>query len=91
MNTFVLIDLASQLDEVLAAVEGQDPAQILAWLRQFGEVQPVPHPLDPHVYGFVSRVGLRTGFRITDQGHIVIIGQHTTHARGAHTVERPET
>ena len=91
MSTFMLIDLASQLDQVMEAVGGHDPAQILAWLRQFGDVQHVPHPLDQSLYGFVSRTGIRTGFRLTDQGHIVIIGHHTTQTWDKHESERSET
>jgi hypothetical protein len=90
MPTFVLIDLAAQQNQVRAVVGGQDPTQILAWLRQFGDVQHVPHPLDQHLYGFVSRTGVRTGFRLTDHGHIIILGPHTTHTQDNHDLADSE-
>lgn len=64
MPDFVVIDLGSQARAVGHYVQGWPRSQILAWLRQFGEVTYEPYFSQPGVahYSFVSRCGRSSGF-----------------------------
>jgi hypothetical protein len=63
MAAFILIDLCSQADAVLAQIHGAPPTAILAWLRQYGDVIPPPEPIDtkpsnlPELWTFRSYYG----------------------------------
>jgi hypothetical protein len=79
MHEFTLIDLETQFQEVTQLVQGKTKEQILIWLKQFGDVQQIPHPYDAHLFGFCSFSGRRVGFRLTVENTIVLLGDHTTH------------
>ncbi|GAB4121782.1 MAG: hypothetical protein Fur005_34560 [Roseiflexaceae bacterium] len=78
MSDFTLLDLDAQLDEVVNAIGSHNPEYILDWLRQRGSVHKIVHPLDQNLYGFESTIGIRTAFRFTVTGDLVIISRHAT-------------
>jgi hypothetical protein len=79
MSQFILIDLKTQADEVTRYIHGWAEERILQWLGQYGEVKKIHHPYDNRLYSFSSYNGSQTGFRITEEGHLIIMGQHTTY------------
>lgn len=78
MPDFTLIDLTSQHAQVAQYTRGKSREYILSWLRQFGEVQQIWSPYDSDLYGFRSLTGVTTGFRLTPDGQIIVLGDHTT-------------
>lgn len=78
MSNFILIDLATQHAAVKHHLQGRSREHILVWLCQFGEIHRIISPYDHNLYGFCSFVGIRTGFRLTTNGDITILGDHTT-------------
>lgn len=81
MTSFTLIDLAAQFDEVAALLKGKSKAEILDWLCQFGDVVYVQSPSgDNAYYGFRSTLDIQAGFRLTEDGSIFLMGDHTLRA-----------
>jgi hypothetical protein len=76
---FRLIDLASQADEAARYVAGWPKEKVLRWFQQQGEVTRIVTPYDNALYSFRSRAGVQTGFRFTETGQLVIIGEHSTY------------
>lgn len=75
---FVLLDLVTQAKAVKQYTNGWDVAMILEWLGTKGKVSKVRHPLDDYLYAFESSIGMRTGFRLLENGQLIIILDHTT-------------
>lgn len=76
---FTLIDLASQADEFWRYVKGWQTNQILEWLQAHGTLIPISHPMDTRLFVFRSVAGLETGFRLAEDGQLVILLEHTTY------------
>lgn len=79
MSLFIVLDLGSQANAVARYIQGWEKERILAWLSQQGEVRQISHPQDRNLYGFRSHVGITTGFRLLEDGQIIIIHDHTTY------------
>ena len=79
MSAFVLVDLSSQASAVARYIQGWSNDKIIRWLQQFGEVQQAAPPFSQmsDMFGFRSFVGLTTGFRLTTDGKLIILGDHT--------------
>jgi hypothetical protein len=75
MTDLSVIDLASQAREVANHIKGRKSSDVLAWLRQYGEIAAV-HPDNPNAYIFRSHSGATTGFIIEEGGLLSIIGDH---------------
>jgi hypothetical protein len=78
-STMIIVDLISQRDAVTQQTADMDDAQKLAWLRQRGEVIPIPRsdPSFPQAYVFESREGLEAKFLFSDC-EMIFLGDHTT-------------
>ena len=76
MGDFVLVDLYAQADDFDLFVRGWKVVDILEYMQQYGIVTYVENP---DSYLFRSRIGIATGFRFTEKGWLVIIGDHTTY------------
>ena len=81
-DMFHLVDLDRQADAVWQHVQGWPKERILAWLAQRGVVQQAGHPMDADVYGFESASGVRTTFRLTRTGQLVIVRADTLYQPG---------
>jgi len=84
MDTFHVIDLDRQADAVWQHVQGWTKERILAWLAQRGVVQQARHPMDADLYGFESPSGVRTTFRLTPAGQLVVVRGDTLYQPGHH-------
>jgi hypothetical protein len=80
ISWFNLVDLDSQAEAVAGLLRHLTVEQKLAWLRQQGEIVEVLHPLEGWQlgYGFISPLGMRTSFRFTEGGELVIVYDHNT-------------
>jgi hypothetical protein len=76
MTDLRVIDLASQAREVANHIKGWESSDVLAWLRQYGEIAAV-HPDNPNAHIFHSHSGVTTGFILEEGGLLSIIGDHT--------------
>jgi len=76
-NQFTLLDLDSQSQAVATQIRGFTADRILAWLAQHGTVERCPSPMWRDMYLFTSGVGVRTVFRLTDDGRMYILYEHT--------------
>ncbi len=81
-STFRIINLDSQADAMWQQVHGWSAARILEWFQLHGDVQKVSHPMDDKLYMFQSNIGIRTGFRLTNDGQLIIIRDHTMYQPG---------
>jgi hypothetical protein len=69
---FYLIDLASQYAAVCEYTHGWTQADIIAWMKCFGEViSPDPKAFAPH-YLFFSCTGLFAEFRFGKDGRLLV-------------------
>ena len=75
---FILLDLEAQAKAVKQYTIGWDAQTILEWLGTNGKVSKVRHPLGESLYLFESSIGIVTGFRIPENGQLVILLNHTT-------------
>ena len=75
MLEFRVVDLASQASAVAHYTRGWARDEVLMWLRQFGEA--VGSDRFPNHYRFISACGLHTGFILTEDGELLIVGDHT--------------
>ncbi len=77
-SDFVLVDLVSQRDAVLAVLRDLDIANRLKWLQSQGTVQTIEHsPGYPRTYVFESRLGIIAQFFFNDSGDFVFLGDHS--------------
>jgi len=77
MREFRVIDLDSQAQEVAKYIKGWKTSDVLAWLRQYGDLT-IGCRGHPNSYLFHSHAGVTTGFIIEQGGLLTIIGDHTT-------------
>ncbi len=71
MTDFMLIDLDRQAGAVADYVKGWKPEDVLAWLRQYGDIQ-VSTMAGETRYCHTSRFGFRGYFYFTENGEFVI-------------------
>jgi len=77
LREFVLIDLTSQMPYIPRHVRDWPRERLLAWLRVWGDVDPIPtRYLEPayDTYCFRSWLGLSMTFALTDSGRMFIPG-----------------
>lgn len=75
MRPFILLDLYSQADFIPQEVRTWPRQRVLAWLRQYGDVQEFSVPYmhgAPMTSQFRAPTGLRTGFILSDEGTLRI-------------------
>jgi hypothetical protein len=73
MSEFTVVDLLGQAEAIERHVQGWPPDDIMAWLRQFGEVTAVPiRHAQQTVYHFESRCGMPAAFWFTPDGRLTI-------------------
>ncbi len=80
MSDFTLLDLPSRALAVQQLLRGRSADAKLAWLRDHGNLIPVPtrSPGERPVYAFESIAGLKCIFFI-DGEEFVFFGDHTTY------------
>jgi len=82
VRSFTLVDLVSQAEYIPRDVRAWPRERILAWLAQYGEVWrievwPIPvHLDDGNDFFFRSWIGCETGFRLTEDGSMALVGDH---------------
>ncbi len=76
---FTLIHLESQADAFWRYVKGWQEDQILEWLEAHGTLVRDLFPMDDRLFLFRSVQGMQTGFRLTEDGKLVIMLDHTTY------------
>jgi hypothetical protein len=69
---FVLIDLTSQYDAVKHYIEKMETADILNWLKQFGEILEWSSPFGPMIYEFHSNCGPITRFHFSESNELIV-------------------
>lgn len=85
---FTLVDLDRQADAVASYIRGWSNAEVLRWMATWGVVLPALHPMDDTLYIFRSAAGLVTGFRLPDEGGLLIVRDHTIYRAGGDTQVR---
>jgi phage-related protein len=84
LNTnFQLIDLASQAGAVQKLLEGKTETEIVAWISQQGQIEPIPktNPEYKQVYRFTSQLAIEALFFFHD-GKLAFISDHTAFTVG---------
>jgi hypothetical protein len=70
---FILVDLQSQRAAVAEYVRGWDMAQVLAWMRQYGEVIEPDQSNHTEIYCFKSASGQSGYFHLTQETGLIIL------------------
>jgi hypothetical protein len=72
MSEFTVVDLLGQAEAIERHVQGWPPDDIMAWLRQFGDVTAIPmRHVQQTVYFFESWCGLQAAFWFTPDGRLI--------------------
>jgi hypothetical protein len=81
MRPFILLDLYSQAEFIPHEVRTWPRQHVLAWLRQYGEVQEWPlHAGNEMIVAteFRAASGLTTTFILSDEGNLsIFMGEHS--------------
>jgi hypothetical protein len=77
MNDFAVIDLDSQIREIISYTRYWTREEILHWLAKYGEVKRIANLYDNSVYAFQSKTGIRTIFRLAEDAKFSLVGDHT--------------
>ena len=80
MKDFSLIDLDSQALAFSRYVRGWTIEKITELMKEYGEVLLIPYPHDDKIYNiFRSQIGIKTAFRFSEEGRVVIFGDNSTY------------
>jgi hypothetical protein len=79
MSDFALVDLNTQASDFARHIRGWAVEDILKLMRKYGEVRVILERNNDKVYSFRSTSGAKCGFRFTEDGRIVIIGDNTSY------------
>jgi len=75
MEKFIVIDIASQVNEVNYYIKDWNKSDILTWLSQFGEINKIDNLCNENLYGFRSHSGIGTGFELL-VNQMVVLGSY---------------